>query len=827
MQKPEKNIDLQQVQEYLSTLQKSGTFTITMQGTETVLGQIKKIKDEAISSLSLDQYQKDIQSLSFNLDTLRSAMATQFGTTKDDVGKIQQTIAISYKDVINLGKDINEIPKVQEAITKSLNTRLIATKDNVIDLIATSSVTNISPDKLIEGFREVGYSMSHIKEEMETVVGKSNQMGVNATEVSKRFMENIKQLNMFNFQNGVEGLAKMAAQSTQLGISMQTTFNLGEKLLDPQNAIDLSASLQRLGVTSSQLLDPLRAMNLAQNDPTELQNQLVELSKQFVKVKEDGSFEILPGAQRQMREIEIALGMNRGELFQMAKQSADVAKKMQEIRFPDGLNATEEQKNTLVNLAQFNKLTGKYEISLGLDESGKEIKKSIDDLPTGNEELQKILDKAQEGPPKMEDLAKGQLSELVKINSEGLKIRYGGKVETAMGGGDVIAKGAAKSVTTLTKSMNTEESIKRDLSMYQNMLEDSKGLRDKLDKGEDVSLKDVLNVLKGVGENYIKLQTNRVGGVLDQIGTETSNIPGLENMSTEIVELSKNLTTLSTEIDKFDFKKLEETITKHLPESIVNSIKEGWTMVTSKDALLDVSNNVVHKFDEGDITAFIQKDKVLGDKIGGEMTKNKTEEDKPIVINNTSNKDNQIVLDTTPLTKYVSDMTDNRNKINFQESESKNKFEPLNLGKFEIDKSDKFMDGLMNQNIKTTESLNTMFGKKSLFQTQNTNILTNQETEKINSSTINPPTEIKMPNQPNLMIDRKPQEITFSPIKFDLKISLDGNTGLELKKEHMDIIGEHITRQFETNTQLQQTISKITNDNISNASNNFGQTKKY
>jgi len=39
----------------------------------------------------------------------------------------------------------------------------------------------------------------------------------------------------------------------------------------------MSAALQRLGVTQSELLDPLRLMDLSINDPGELQNQLVQM----------------------------------------------------------------------------------------------------------------------------------------------------------------------------------------------------------------------------------------------------------------------------------------------------------------------------------------------------------------------------------------------------------------------------------------------------------------------------------------------------------------------------------------------------------------------
>jgi hypothetical protein len=125
-------------------------------------------------------------------------------------------------------------------------------------------------------------------------------------------------MNLYNFDNGVKGIAKMAATSERLGISMDKVFSQAEKLMDPEKAIEMSASLQRLGVTSSGLLDPLRAMDMAQNDPEALQKEMLELSKTFTKFNEQtGKMEILPGAKRRMREVADAVGMTAEEFASM------------------------------------------------------------------------------------------------------------------------------------------------------------------------------------------------------------------------------------------------------------------------------------------------------------------------------------------------------------------------------------------------------------------------------------------------------------------------------------------------------------------------------
>ena len=668
---------LSDIQEALNRLQESSTLTINLEGGDTVLGELSKIGKTIYESLNLKTYAENIQEYSFAVDNLRAGLARTFGVAKDDVGKIQQTIALSYKDVINMGGDVKDIVIQQDAITKTLNTNIIASKENVNDLYATFKVTNQSPERLIGGFREVGFSMTHIKDEMQKVVDTSHTMGVNTTEVSKRVVDNIGKLNLYNFEGGVQGLAKMAAQSALLGINMESTFRVADDLLDPQKAIDLSASLQRLGVTSSQLLDPLRAMDLAQNDPAELQNQMVELSKQFVRTKEDGSFEILPGAKRQMKEIETALGMNRGELSKMALQSAEVAKKMSEIRFPDGLNATEEQKNTIANLAQFNKLTGKYEISLGLDESGNEIKKSIDQLSeVNNEELTKMLDDATK-PVKIEDLAKGQLSELQKMNAEGLKIKYAGRLETSMAQGDVIAKGTGNLITSKTKNLTPTE--EESAEMYAKQSKSVDKARADLNEGKNLSLSDITKLFENAGETYLESVKIKTSGVLETLGEDLKSLGGGEVMK----DVGEKLVKLSDNIKELDLKNLFEN---ELVKNIVQGIKDGFKTITSNDAIIDVKNNIVHQFDEGDVTAFIQKDKIEGNNISENINTTKKDNEPIIIDNRETSKSPTINFDMMPLTDVMSKTIENIKKqaetnpeiFETFKSEIKNSLNPTN-----------------------------------------------------------------------------------------------------------------------------------------------------
>jgi hypothetical protein len=276
----------------------------------------------------------------------------------------------------------------------------VLTEETTKDLYATMKVTGQETSKIVGGMADVGISAGKATNEMLKVVNIARESGVNAQAVSGKVLENMNALNKYNFAGGVEGLAKMAAQATALRIDMSQTLGFAEKVFNPEGAIEVAAAMQRLGVSQSSLLDPLKLMDLSQNDPAELQNQIAQMSKQFVQLGKDGRFQIMPGAKRQMQEIAKAMGMPYTELTKMALAGADLDKKLKEISFPKDFTSEEDRK-LIANMAEMG-TGGKYQVTIG-DET-----KDVDKLTP--EDFAKLKEATEAGDLTMEDLAKQQLS---------------------------------------------------------------------------------------------------------------------------------------------------------------------------------------------------------------------------------------------------------------------------------------------------------------------------------------------------------------------------------------------------------------------------------
>jgi len=231
----------------------------------------------------------------------------------------------------------------------------------------------------------------------------------------------------------------------------------------------MAAAMQRLGVAQGDLLDPLRMMDLAQNDPGELQNQIAKMSQQFVQLKKDGTgFEIMPGAKRQMREIEQSMGLPLGQLSKMALASADLDDKMKKIKFP---TTNEEEKTMIANMAEMK--GGQYVVNF-TDKEGKVQEKAVSEL--SKDDIAQLAEASK--PKSMEDLSKGQLDTLTRI--EKILEAQGKKLPSA-----IAASRAGKAVTEAPRELTEGlETVAKGVT--------SKGLQQGLDKTTDIAF-DVLN----------------------------------------------------------------------------------------------------------------------------------------------------------------------------------------------------------------------------------------------------------------------------------------------------------------------------------------------
>jgi hypothetical protein len=351
------------------------------------------------------------------LDTQSSNLIKAMGVSTLRGGELTQLVADTIPRIVGMGIDAGEAVNTYTAVIDTFDTSIMLSTDTIAELAATTKVTGQTTKELSEGFRGVGVSINDVGERMREVADVANQAGVTTSSVSAGVVKNLDKMNIYNFEGGVKGLAKMAAQASRLGIDMNKIFEVTDRVFNPEGAIEMAAGLQRLGVASSEMLDPLRLMDLAQNDPEELQNQIVNLSKEFtVFNKQTNQFEILPGAKRRMQEIGKELGMTGGEFQKMSLNAANFDMKLKQIKFaPDIADADREMIATMATIGKEGEATVRVkEVKDGKD-TGEFIEKAISQL--NPEDIKLLKDQQSLQGATMEEIAHKQLSEQQRLNS--------------------------------------------------------------------------------------------------------------------------------------------------------------------------------------------------------------------------------------------------------------------------------------------------------------------------------------------------------------------------------------------------------------------------
>ena len=369
------------------------------------------------------------------MDEYATKIQASFGLAKNRNDEFKQSIADAGPELTKLGISEAAMGDNLATIMTSLGTAASVGKEAIVEITAAAQVTGQQIGTLTSSFREVGISIYDVGDKMKEITNYARSVGVSVNAVSSGVVDNLSKMNQYNFENGIKGLAKMAATASRLGITMEQVFQQADKVMNPENAIEMSAALQRLGVTSSGLLDPLRAMDMAQNDPEALQKEMVNLGKEFTRFNEKtGQMEILPGAKRRMKEVAEAVGMTGSEFAKMALKSADFDMKLKQIKMPDIAGGNEETKELIASMAQMK--DGVATIKVRNDETGITDTKNVEDLtPDDIKNLQKANE---ESSKSIEEIALNQLDETAQIKN-------------LLKSGEVSAKFAKATSPTLAK----------------------------------------------------------------------------------------------------------------------------------------------------------------------------------------------------------------------------------------------------------------------------------------------------------------------------------------------------------------------------------------
>jgi hypothetical protein len=328
-----------------------------------------------------------------------------FGLGRARIEEMKVAFTDAAAGVEKLGGTLDDVSNTIIEIANASNRNVIENEKVISTLYAASKVLGIGAEKLVDNFKDVGYETSQIGPNLSKSIEYIQSVGLNASSVMKDVSNNMEKMNRYQFEGGVSGLAKMAAQASMLRFDMKETFGFADRMLTPENAINMASAFQRLGVTAGNLVDPFVLMNQSINDPTGLQNSLARLGQEFTYFDEETkSFKINPQGVLTLRQMEEEAGLAAGSLSKSALAAADLDKRLSEVSGAGLKFENEEDKQYLANIAKMGK-GGKYEVTL---KDG--VTKELQNL--NQEEFDELIQQQKDAPKTVEDIQRSQLTAL-------------------------------------------------------------------------------------------------------------------------------------------------------------------------------------------------------------------------------------------------------------------------------------------------------------------------------------------------------------------------------------------------------------------------------
>jgi len=317
----------------------------------------------------------DIRKTVIEIDGKFSDVAKNIGAGREQALLLKKTLTENLSEVIRLGGDATSIVTQQKELNDVFGRSIVLNKEYTDDLFATTQVTGKSAKDLFDAYANVGKSVYQVADDMGGIVQNMQLIGVNAKGVTRAVVENMESLSKFNFQNGVQGLADMAAQSAKLRVDMKTGLDFAEKLYDPEAAQDFVQNISNLGIqTSAALKDVNQVRYMALNDPMKLQEELAKTLSTLV----DESGNISAKGMQYLSEFSKFSGVQVTDAKKMAISFAEIQQKKEAIS-ESGIQIMDpKEAERLENLLQKGK-TGEFEVKF-MTSTGEEITKAVKDL---------------------------------------------------------------------------------------------------------------------------------------------------------------------------------------------------------------------------------------------------------------------------------------------------------------------------------------------------------------------------------------------------------------------------------------------------------------
>ena len=377
---------------------------------------LKKIRTDVEALRTPGGFASTITTELTNVAEVAEALNTSFVASRMRIQEMARSVSEATPGIVKLGGSIEAVGGAIQGIAAGTRRNLVAQKEQVEELYATSKILGTVTSKIVDEFTEAGYSYENIAKKLEESIVYVQRIGLNAKVVVSDVLNNTDKLARFNFSEGVLGFTKMAAQASRLRFDMKEVFTLADKVLNPEDAVRMASAFQRLGVSVGNLTDPFQLMNQSINDPSGLQDSIINMAKSFTYFDEKTkSFRVSPQGILTMNALAAETDLSAENLKRTALAAAEMDDKLKRISTTGlSFNVSEEDKKMIANVASMGK-EGEYEVSIK-DERGNEYQKKLVDLQ--EQDFKRIIEQQEKAPKTVQQIQESQLNTAEKTYAE-------------------------------------------------------------------------------------------------------------------------------------------------------------------------------------------------------------------------------------------------------------------------------------------------------------------------------------------------------------------------------------------------------------------------
>jgi hypothetical protein len=304
-------------------------------------------------------------------------MLRQMNAEMGLTGKFSQDFRDSLNETIpalqGMGLGVSDIVEhTKEMVDNSGKFAFISTESQ-IKAAEIATAFGMSMKELAgsyKSFEDVGIGAVGAAEAIGDAGKESLELGLQSQTTIKGLQENVDKLNQFGFQKGIRGLEDMVRKSTEFRMSVDSVFQVADKVFSPEGALEMAANLQVVGGAMGALNNPLEMMYMATNNVEGLQDAILKSSESLATFNnETGRFEVVGVNLRKAKDMADATGISLADLTKGAIAGNE---RMQAMNDMSGIDVPEDTKRFLTNIAQMK--DGEMTIALKGD-AAKDLKK--------------------------------------------------------------------------------------------------------------------------------------------------------------------------------------------------------------------------------------------------------------------------------------------------------------------------------------------------------------------------------------------------------------------------------------------------------------------